>query len=359
MGSKLNCNDKTAQIGLKGENLIFLISQPRAGSTLVQRILSVHHDIITTSEPWLMLQPLYFLRTDGYESEYNAYLAGIALKDFIDIIPDGEEKYIESVRSIYSNLYQNVIENSGSRYFLDKTPRYYFIIKELYRTFPRARYIILLRNPLAVLCSILKTWIKDQTFTLYNNKNDLIKAPFFLLDGIDLLGKDCLVIHYEHLLNNPQHEVQRICDYLSIDFISTMLDYGRQKLPHWNLGDQGDIYKKVRPEPGNAQKWLQFLSDPQAWRLGYDYLNLLGSKTLGRMGYSYKELSSELHSIRPKKFNSWKTLPLELLLRKPIMDKRIWMRCIMPVMISVRRRGLRETIIAAFNGVIENLSRPK
>lgn len=54
---------------------MFLISQPRAGSTLLQRILGSHPDIHTVSEPWLMLQPLYALRPDGYRAEYNEHLA--------------------------------------------------------------------------------------------------------------------------------------------------------------------------------------------------------------------------------------------------------------------------------------------
>jgi len=56
-------------IGAQGENMIFLISQPRAGSTLSQRMLGSHPDIYTVSEPWLMLHPLYPLRSEGHQAE--------------------------------------------------------------------------------------------------------------------------------------------------------------------------------------------------------------------------------------------------------------------------------------------------
>jgi hypothetical protein len=52
-----------------GKNLIFLISQPRAGSTLTQAILGSHRDIYTLSEPWLMLHPIYALRPEDYQGE--------------------------------------------------------------------------------------------------------------------------------------------------------------------------------------------------------------------------------------------------------------------------------------------------
>ena len=42
-----------------GENLIFIISQPRSGSTLLQRMLSGNKDIKASAETWLMLHPLY------------------------------------------------------------------------------------------------------------------------------------------------------------------------------------------------------------------------------------------------------------------------------------------------------------
>ena len=67
-----------------GENLIFLISQPRAGSTLLQRILAAHSQVHSVSEPWLMLHPVYALRPSGITAEYNEELARIALRDYLE-----------------------------------------------------------------------------------------------------------------------------------------------------------------------------------------------------------------------------------------------------------------------------------
>ena len=106
-----------------GDNLIFLISQPRAGSTLLQRMLATHPEIYTTSEPWLMLHPLYALRPEGYEAEYNADWAQSAVRDFLQALPGGEDEYLEGVRRMYTYLYERAFAGSGKRYFLDKTPR--------------------------------------------------------------------------------------------------------------------------------------------------------------------------------------------------------------------------------------------
>jgi hypothetical protein len=40
---------------MKQNDLVFIISQPRAGSTLLQRILDSHSKVCSPPEPWVML----------------------------------------------------------------------------------------------------------------------------------------------------------------------------------------------------------------------------------------------------------------------------------------------------------------
>lgn len=55
--------------GNVGGNLGFLVSLPRSGSTLLQRIVSNHPDIHTVAEPWFMLHPLYALKRGEFIAE--------------------------------------------------------------------------------------------------------------------------------------------------------------------------------------------------------------------------------------------------------------------------------------------------
>ena len=48
----------------------FIISQPRAGSTLLQRLLATHPQIQTIGEPWLAIPFVYALREKGVTAEY-------------------------------------------------------------------------------------------------------------------------------------------------------------------------------------------------------------------------------------------------------------------------------------------------
>ena len=132
-------------IGARGEGLIFMISQPASGSTMLQRILGNHSQIHTLNEPWLMLHPLYALRGRGHEAEYDARAGWLRLKEFLKHVPAGNEAYLEGVRRMCAYLYDCALAPTGKRFFLDKTPPYYFIIPELQETFPDARIIFLLR----------------------------------------------------------------------------------------------------------------------------------------------------------------------------------------------------------------------
>lgn len=54
---------------MSDSNLIFLISQPRSGSTLLQKLIATSNQIDTLQEPWLMLHPLYALKDHGNQYE--------------------------------------------------------------------------------------------------------------------------------------------------------------------------------------------------------------------------------------------------------------------------------------------------
>jgi len=280
-----------------GENLIFLISQPRAGSTLLQRILAGHPEIHTTAEPWIMLHLLYALKRKGYSAEYDANLARIALDDFCQALKGGERTYIEAIRQMGLLLYNSALADTGKAYFLDKTPRYYFIIPELYRVFPKASYILLFRNPLAVLSSILDTWVGGDWHRLAHHKHDLLTAPQLLTDGIDYLKDDAIIVHYEDLVTNPEQTVRWLCDKLQVEFHPAMLEYGQNPAPKGRMGDTIGIYKHSRPVADYVDKWIQHLASPCARHLAEAYLSSLGPDLLARMGYSFEKLYQDLLSV--------------------------------------------------------------
>jgi hypothetical protein len=342
----------------KGKNLIFLISQPRAGSTLLQRMLGSNSEIHTVSEPWLMLHPLYALRDEGYRAEYDEKLAWRARKDFFQDLPAKDAEYIEGVRRMYLYLYSRSLSVSDKRCFLDKTPRYYFIIPELLQTFTKAYYIILLRNPLAVLCSIINSWTNEQWFRLYNFRHDLIDAPKLLVKGIKILGEQGICVNYEQMLKEPQIEMKRICKRLHVQFAPEMIEYGSYNLPYFQFGDKDEVYQRTHPMEQNAGKWELSLHNPQIWRLCNDYCQLLGRKTIEQMGYSFEEQQQLLAAYKPSQYQFFYTFPLIWLLKKPVKDRNKWERYTSMLKILLQKKELSRSTFVRLKKFVNVLRKP-
>ncbi|HGY54755.1 MAG TPA: glycosyltransferase [Caldithrix abyssi] len=287
----------TVENTYQGENLIFLISQPRAGSTLVQRILAGHSQIFSTAEPWIMLHPLYALKKEGLQSEFSFRDAVIGMEDFTAQLPKGEETYVEALRLMAGHLYNSALQKAGKSRFLDKTPRYYFIINELQRVFPQARFVFLWRNPLAVLSSILDTWVKNDWPRLGLHRSDLLQAPQMLLEGVKKTEGQSAVLHYEELAAHPQKQIQQLCRQLNLEFEPDMLNYGSLPAPQGRMGDAVGVKKHQSAVTDSIDKWKQNMRALPARLLADVYLTLLGEETVQNMGYDYFELDRYLNSI--------------------------------------------------------------
>lgn len=243
----------------KGSNLIFIISQPRAGSTLLQRILTANMDVPTVPEPRIILHPMYALKRSGLTAEYNAQLARERLDDFHMQNTERESIYIDGIQFLASKLYNGVLEVYNKKFFLDTTPRYHYVIPELYRIFSEAKFIILLYNPLEVLASSLVTWYENdpESFLRGNNLDDVYLAPSLIIEDINELQENAIVIHYEDLVTRPFEVISQICYRIGISFHEDMLEYDNHPSPQGRFGDSIGVQKYVRPVPNyieNGQK---------------------------------------------------------------------------------------------------------
>ncbi len=241
----------------------------------------------------MALQPLFGLRETGIAADYSARLAHIGVQEFLQALPEGEEAYWEAVRRMLGHLYRRALEESGKRFFLDKTPRYTMILPELRRVFPQAHFIFLLRNPLAVLASVIDTWAPDDcVHCIRPFRHDLARAPGLIAEAMRQPGKNTTVVHYEDLAAQPALAVSRLCQRLRIPFEPAMLEYGRSETGKtaFRFGDAITVHRKSRPVASRIARWKKTLDSPirRAWARGC--LNSLGAETVSRLGYDFDKL---------------------------------------------------------------------
>ena len=91
---------------MKEENLIFIISLPRSGSTYLQSLLSNNKFINTCSEPWILLNYANQIKPSLLTCTFDNHLAVDALKNYQEKFPEIDFKDINKkfLLSLYAPL---------------------------------------------------------------------------------------------------------------------------------------------------------------------------------------------------------------------------------------------------------------
>ena len=298
------------------DNIIFLISQPRSGSTFLQFRLSKNTQLSTTGEPWFLLPVFkedFELRLTNEKQPYNKKLCTNATEEFINSIENFPDIKKKIELDFYCEICNSVLKKENANKFIDKTPRYYYIIDELIKSFPKSHIIILYRNPMAVLNSILNTWIHKDYPLILNHKDDLLLAPNILAG---YKNNDKLIkVNYEDIIKNPKIELMKLCELLKIDFEESMIKDFSQKKQKYKFGDPVNVYSKNKFSVSLTNNWKNNIN-AQKWRFFNDYLNLLGKETIDKLGYSYNEIKEVLDNSKPSTYSHIFTFSLNFFFSK-------------------------------------------
>ncbi len=275
---------------------IFLLSLPRAGSTLLQRMLSVHPEVSTEAEPWFLLPFFYALEEEGTFADYSHRGAQIAITEFLEKLPNGIADYYQAVNQASISLYEKA-SGGGARYFLDKTPRYALVGKHILRAYPEAKIIFLWRNPLGVLASINETWGRGHWLP-YSYKVDLYAGFERLFQAYQEAGDRSIAVNYERLVTGPENEMRRICAYLGIPYTESMIRDFSGKSFSGHFGDPTGVKKYKAVSPASLDSWKRVLNTRFRVRWAKRYLSWIGDERMSRTGYSLQDSIRDLESVK-------------------------------------------------------------
>ena len=274
---------------------LFIFSLPRSGSTLAQRILGLHPHVSTTAEPWILLPLIYSIKQQGSFSEYWHGQSVKAIEDFFNTMPGGKKNFLHKIAQCAMRFYEEASDNDAI-YFLDKTPRYHLIVKEILEIFPEGKFIFLWRNPLAVASSINETWGNGR-WKLHSYKIDLFKGLNNLVRSFQQHKEKVHGVRYEDLITKPDEAWQGIMDYLGLNFDRGIVSNFSNVQLEGRMGDQTgkSVYSNLSEVP--LQKWKKTMANPLRKSWCRNYLEWLGEERLQVMGYSKVELLTQLNSV--------------------------------------------------------------
>ena len=291
---------------LPEENLVFLVGSPRAGTTLLSRMLSAHPEVYAPAEPHLMPPLAHFGYWDTVEkAPYDPIITQRGLREFVATLPGGEADLVAALRACTDHLYSRSLSTSGASRFLDQTPAYALVTDFVTRIYPGARYVALTRNPLAIWSSYVDSFF-DGDFESAHRNNALVERYVPAIARF-LRETDATHVHvrYEDVVSDPETALRKICACLGLEFQPGMIDYGEsaggQRQDARGLGDPVTVAKEKRPTTGSIDKWAKALQGaPARIAQSHEILARLADADLETWGYSRAELAAGLDAIDPQ-----------------------------------------------------------
>ncbi len=283
------------------QNLIFVLSPPRAGSTLLQRMLGTHSEIYTHPEPHLMT-PLAYLGYHGRvdAAPYDHINAAEAIRSFVDALPNGEADYLEALRAYAGTLYGKALQTTEKSRFLDKTPAYGLVAPFVAKVFPHAKFIVLTRHPIAVFSSYANSFYDGNWEEAYRF-NPVVERYVTALGGF-LRERAVPAVHviYEDLVAHPEKELERIFAFCGLENQPDAANYGQSEMKK-GMGDPIGVQQHSRPTTASRAKWAgELLADPKRRALAEKMIAKVSDEDLEAWGHPRAGIWDALSEASPK-----------------------------------------------------------
>jgi sulfotransferase family protein len=275
----------------------FIFGAQRSGTTLLRLMLNAHSKVAIPEEGgfWMPL-----LRK--FKKNFNKRIKSTELEKYIEYINNSpqyklwcndDSNSFENIKKkkevtlsyIMSTVYENYAKSKNKILWGDKTPSFFRMIPVLSKLFPNAKYIHIYRDGRDVYLSwqaidktkrnislIALEWV----YKLKRARKDL--------ENID--SKKVIEVKYESLVSKPEENLKKICNFISIEYEETMLDF-------WKSSNQfiGAHHSKLINSPvslSSVAKWKKKLSNRQISKF-----EIIAGKILKENGYEISQQVSK------------------------------------------------------------------
>ncbi|MBW2492937.1 MAG: sulfotransferase [Deltaproteobacteria bacterium] len=261
------------------QNPVFIAGMPRSGTTLL-------HAILCKLGPYFPMPETHFFSNAAYGMP-DRNLSPKNLKKIRRVLRkrariEIDEQFPPELNS-KKDFFEYVIAKFNRQQadtFLEKTPRHVFFYDEIMRSYPGAKFILMIREPKNVISSQL-------TYTHKSDKSVIRLSMLFnkIANAIVALRNhpNVRVIRYEELTDDTEAILRELCLFLSLPYDPGVLENVAAppeiitKDAYWQERNLG-LNKIKKNDP---QKWRKFLNDGQA-----NIVNFFTSRTAAAFGYS-------------------------------------------------------------------------
>jgi hypothetical protein len=292
---------------------IFIVGNSRSGTTLMAKILknnsSIHvfNELHYFEQIW-SIDDIDSLKEQNAKEIYAKLQRNIKegifsstpwtryLPSDIGVINSKENKI--TGYDIYSYVITNEIKKYDKCRPCEQTPRYVYYLDELLNEYNDAHAIVMIRDPRAILLSQKKKWkqktierngkaySKAERIRRWANYHPIVTS--FLWRSAIRAGlrseshPRVITVQFEKLVLEQTSTIQRVCDFMGVDYTDDMLDVEPTFSPTGNINAKESLKKGI--DPKIADRWKRDLSDIDMYFcewINKDYMEKLGYERTG------------------------------------------------------------------------------
>ena len=227
---------------------IFMIGFPRSGTTLLDTILRSHPSIEVIEE-----KPIVLNLINSLHELQNGDLEG--LKKI-------RKNEIQKIRKVYFDSLESEIKNiDNSKIYIDKFPLNIIYVGEIFRIFPKAKFIISLRHPCdCVLSCFMQTFRINNAMANFLNLEDSAKLYDLVMklwiQYTSIFPINYYEVRYENLVENLETTVKPLLKFLELPWHDSVSEFYKtaKKGPQIKTPSYDQVIKPIYSEASGRWK---------------------------------------------------------------------------------------------------------
>lgn len=250
---------------------IFVCGFPRSGTTYLQSLLCTQESLVSLPEThffsvvtgWMSLEEKGGIGTVYLEralAKIEEYLYFSFSRESLDFLKQQASSFSLSKKTFFELLIHDFFKKKGidltkgDLRWLEKTPDHVRHLPILLKLYPKAKFIVIIRNPIEAIESV-------QTKLSHLNLQSDLLAQFWLegMETTEHIIKTCpnsiLPLHFAELQTNRTELIRRSTDFIGCDFNKSLLEnYSEEAkkivLPNeiWKSGNLQESVHKYSPQ---------------------------------------------------------------------------------------------------------------